>query len=281
MKLDEQTDVALLKAYYTRLLESGEMWLYLDNAFENAPFHTTWLKTLVALKNLYDQGSLEKFRKWDGEFIDLPVFAQDIFAREWPDARKKLIGIIDDLNIELADTDMANIFIPKQATKQLQEFDRTIERYRKVIAINQKKAAEQKAKAEHNRALLFSTSIAKRGEFKGKLQLESSNYDAANGVLNMFGEQIFIIRQPNKKGTDKESKQAKLMRALFTVKTFPNTVPIRQIYPVKSEVYPPNIIKQANALVAEINERIQEKLPVNRVINHDKFKFYIEDRYLI
>ena len=114
-----------------------------------------------------------------------------------------------------------------------------------------------------------------------KMKLDQSSYDAANGILNIHGEKVRIIKQSNKKGLGRESKRAALMRALFSVKTFPNAVPIRQIYPVKSDVYPETVIKRANSLVTDINKQIQEKLPVEKVINHDKFKFYIEDRYLI
>jgi len=113
-----------------------------------------------------------------------------------------------------------------------------------------------------------------------KSLLEPGSYDAANGVLTINGQRAYIIKQPNMKGASNEKNPAKLMRLLFSVKTFSNAVPIRKIFPVKSEKYPPSIIKRANALVTDINERIQESRPVNKVVGHDGFKFYIESSYL-
>lgn len=112
------------------------------------------------------------------------------------------------------------------------------------------------------------------------IKLEASSYDAANGLLTIHGQQVFIIKQPNMKGPKNEKYPAKLMRALFAVNTFPAAIPIRHIYPVKTEKYPPPIVKRVNKLVAQINEAILEKVPAKDVIKHDNFKFYINSIYL-
>ncbi len=110
--------------------------------------------------------------------------------------------------------------------------------------------------------------------------VERGSYDAANGVLMLMGEPISIIKQPNKRGTKNEKNPAKLMRLLFDVNTFPGEVPIRKIFPVKTEQYTLVERRKARALVTYINECVQEKFQAEKLINCDKFKFYIEHRYL-
>lgn len=110
--------------------------------------------------------------------------------------------------------------------------------------------------------------------------VERNSYDAANGILMLMGEPINIIRQPNMRGRKNEKNPAKLLRALFDVNRFPDAIPIRDIFSVSTQEYPLGVRKKAQALVAEINKRVQDKFEAEKLINCDKYKFYIEPRYL-
>ncbi len=119
------------------------------------------------------------------------------------------------------------------------------------------------------------------------LKVEAHNYDPANGVLTIAGERINIISQPNKKGKDKESKQAQLMRLLFYGLTFPNQVSFKAIYNDKDTYvdlnrtkYKAEVIKKASSLRAAINKLVQEKIEVKELIKNDKYKFFINELYL-
>jgi hypothetical protein len=123
-------------------------------------------------------------------------------------------------------------------------------------------------------------------EIKG-LKVEAHNYDPANGLLTIAGEHIKIIGQPNKKGKDKESKQAQLMRLLFYSLTFPNQVAFKAIYDDKDTYvdinrtkYKADVVKKAASLAAAINKLVQEKLEVKELVKSDKYKFFINDLYL-
>jgi len=118
------------------------------------------------------------------------------------------------------------------------------------------------------------------------IKLDHRSYDAANGILTIHGEQIAIIRQKNMKGMRKEKKPAQLMRALFSPNTFPDPIPIRQIYPVDAqfykggEIYTPRVVNKASSLVTDINELFQEKFEGKKLIEIENSKFKIVDRYL-
>lgn len=113
-----------------------------------------------------------------------------------------------------------------------------------------------------------------------RVRVEQTSYDPASGVLNIMGQKVMIIAQKNKIGKKNESKQAKLMRELFAVNTFPEPIPIRGIYSVRGDTYPQEIKKKARELVAEINRKIGEETSVKDLVNCDKWKFYIRSRYL-
>lgn len=116
------------------------------------------------------------------------------------------------------------------------------------------------------------------------LNVEPHNYDAANGVLTIAGERIEIIRQKNKKGAA-ESKQARLMRLLFTNYTFPDPVPFKDIYKgeyidIRKKTHSRSVLKKAGQLVARINGLVQEKLELEDLIKMDEYNFSINKDYL-
>jgi len=66
------------------------------------------------------------------------------------------------------------------------------------------------------------------------VKVEPRSYDSANGVLNIAGIKVQIIKQPNKKGKMQESNEARLMRLLFNdVKSDFGSVPMRTVISVR------------------------------------------------
>lgn len=112
------------------------------------------------------------------------------------------------------------------------------------------------------------------------INVEAKNYDPASGILTVVGQPIKIIKQPNKLGKTKESKQAKLMRKLFYQYTFPQGEALRGIYPHKGESYPQHVVKKARELVAAINRKVDAKIGVPDLIISDDWKFEINPDYL-
>ncbi|MCX6729824.1 MAG: hypothetical protein NTV95_04285 [Candidatus Saccharibacteria bacterium] len=113
-----------------------------------------------------------------------------------------------------------------------------------------------------------------------RIRVEQTSYDPASGVLNIMGQGVAIIAQKNKHGKKNESKQAKLMRQLFDVNTFPKSLPIRKVYPVRGDTYPQETKKKARELVAAINRKVGKETSVTNLINCDDWRFQIASRYL-
>ncbi len=113
-----------------------------------------------------------------------------------------------------------------------------------------------------------------------RIRVEQTSYDPASGVLNIMGQKVIIIAQKNKHGKKNEGKQAQIMRAIFYVNTFPKAVAIREIYPVRGDIYPQEIKKKARELVAAINRKIKAEAGVSDLISCDDWRFQIASRYL-
>lgn len=113
-----------------------------------------------------------------------------------------------------------------------------------------------------------------------RIRVEQTSYDPASGVLSIVGQKVIIIAQKNKHGKKNESKQAQLMRLLFYVNTFPKSLPIRAVYPVRGDTYTQEIKKKARELVAAINRKIKVETGVSDLISCDDWRFQIASRYL-
>lgn len=113
-----------------------------------------------------------------------------------------------------------------------------------------------------------------------RVRVEQISYDPASGVLNIVGQPVNIIGQKNKHGKKNESKQAQLMRLLFAVNTFPQAIPLRNIYTYRGLTYPQEIKRKARELVAEINRKINHETGVNDLLSCDDWRFQITPRYL-
>jgi hypothetical protein len=112
-----------------------------------------------------------------------------------------------------------------------------------------------------------------------KLKVLHGSYDSANHILTLAGEKITIMKQTGRK---KDTKEAKLLAMLFSVKYFYEGVGLSKIYPDPPYTNPKWKVlqrKKAKALVTAINEKLPEELTEQELILFDKIKFYINPQY--
>ncbi len=113
------------------------------------------------------------------------------------------------------------------------------------------------------------------------IAVEPRSYDPANGVLQIAGYSIQIIKQPNQKGTRHESKQATLMRYLFKdVNTLRDGVPMRQILSVRTYDFKPTHRKLVKSYVSEINKKLPQELLIKELIITSQYSVMVDSRYL-
>lgn len=113
------------------------------------------------------------------------------------------------------------------------------------------------------------------------IAIEPRSYDPANGVLQIAGYSIQIIKQPNQKGTRHESKQATLMRYLFKdVNTLRDGVPMRQILSVRTYDFKPTHRKLVKSYVSEINKKLPQELLIKELIITSQYSVMVDSRYL-
>ena len=129
---------------------------------------------------------------------------------------------------------------------------------------------------------LSDTQISKPTAFVNKkIVVEPKSYDPANGVLHIAGYSIQIIKQPNQKGTQHESKQARLMRYLFNdVNTLRDGVPMRKILSVRTYDFKPRHSKLVKSYVSEINKKLPQELQINELIIATQNSVAVDSRYL-
>lgn len=114
-----------------------------------------------------------------------------------------------------------------------------------------------------------------------KIIVEPRSYDPANGVLQIAGYSIQIIKQPNQKGTRHESKQATLLRYLFKdVNTMRDGVPMRQILSVRAYDFKPTHRKLVKSYVSEINKKLPQELLIKELIITSQYSVMVDSRYL-
>jgi hypothetical protein len=115
------------------------------------------------------------------------------------------------------------------------------------------------------------------------LKLEPKNYDAANGILNIAGLPIEIIKQPNKKGSAfKESKQARVMRLVFNdVNSLKDGVPMRRIISVRERDFNSKHRKLVKSYVSEINSKLPKELGISELLICSQFAVMVDNRYLL
>lgn len=114
-----------------------------------------------------------------------------------------------------------------------------------------------------------------------KIIVEPKSYDPANGVLQIAGHSIQIIKQPNQKGTQHESKQARLMRYLFNdVNTLRDGVPMRTIVSVRAYDFAPKHRKLVKSYVSEINKKLPQELLIKELIVTSQYAVMVDSRYL-
>jgi|GEM_PF-5313455 len=109
-----------------------------------------------------------------------------------------------------------------------------------------------------------------------KLKVSPKNYDSTNGVLNLAGRIIQIRKQQDRKS---ETKEAKLIRQLFSVKYFFNGVGFGQFYSVKVENISRKEHKKARSLVTAINKKLPDELKGQELIKCDRSIFYVNPAY--
>lgn len=109
-----------------------------------------------------------------------------------------------------------------------------------------------------------------------KLKVLPSSYDKANHVLTLSGIPHPIMKQENRKN---ETKEAKLMAMLFSVKYFQNGVGLSRIYSVKDYKNKRPQTKKARLLVTAINKKLPGVLKGQELIKFDGLRFYINPQY--
>lgn len=123
--------------------------------------------------------------------------------------------------------------------------------------------------------------IGKAQKSPSSLALEPSNYDPASGILNIGGDKVRIIRQPNKLGKTNESKEARLMRLVFhDVNTLHNGATMRNIISVRSADFKPKHRKLVNSYVKEINKKVQEETRIIELLICNQQAVMVNSRYL-
>jgi hypothetical protein len=111
--------------------------------------------------------------------------------------------------------------------------------------------------------------------------VEPRSYDPANGVLHIAGYSIQIIKQSNQKGTQHESKQARLMRYLFKdVNSLRDGVPMRKILSVRTYDFKPKHRKLVKSYVSEINKKIPQELLIKELVLTSQHSVMLDIRYL-
>lgn len=112
------------------------------------------------------------------------------------------------------------------------------------------------------------------------LKVVPSNYDKASRVINLLGISYSISLQARRRD---DTKEAKLMGLLFSVKYFYDGLPVKHIYPntpVANPAYEQKRQKKARLLVAAINSKLPAELKGRELIKFNKLKFYIDPQYL-
>jgi len=112
-----------------------------------------------------------------------------------------------------------------------------------------------------------------------RLKVTPSSYSHQSGVLNLAGVLVAITKQ---KQRQKETKEATLMRLLFSVKYFYDGLPIEKIYKKPSVSNPrtkANWHKKAKSLKTAINNKLPEELKDDKLIKVDETRFFIAPSY--
>ena len=281
-------NVLLLRVLCGKLIPVLDIYAsgYITNAKELKELTQFFERLIHKIEAVQAQEDMAGYRQSTPPLYEDFGNGPDNMQRMWQVGRSDFISLVNRLELDwkmFGDKRLtADFKLDNDTDNLLNEIDSAVIRYDKNVKAKMELDKLRQAEDPKLDRLLtvWPTRNKDAQAISDKLKLEQKSYDAANGILNFYGEKIYIIKQPKMRGKDREKNPAKLMRSLFSVNTFPNSVPIREIFPVKSEVYPQNVIKRANSLVARINEGIQEKTPAKNVINHDKFKFFIENQYL-
>lgn len=114
-----------------------------------------------------------------------------------------------------------------------------------------------------------------------KAKVERGSYDPANGILVIAGERVEIIRQKNKKGPQHESKEAQLMRLLFSdVNSNFGTTAMRRVVSVRDYDFKPRHRKLVKGYVSEINDKIYQKVGINDFLLSNQHVVMINELYL-
>lgn len=114
-----------------------------------------------------------------------------------------------------------------------------------------------------------------------RTRVEPKSYDFANGILAINGKQVSVIKQLNKKGKLYESKQARLMRLVFSdVKGDFGTTSMRSVLSVREAHFAPEHRKLVKSYVSEINKKIEEEASVKDFLLTNQQAVMINEIYL-
>ncbi len=116
------------------------------------------------------------------------------------------------------------------------------------------------------------------------IRLEPKSYNIANTTLYLSGKQVLIAKQLNRRGPQREPRQARLMRLLFNdVNSMKVGVPIRRILSVRDVDLTASKRKLIKNTVAEINKKVSAILGDNNaplLVIHNKNVVKVSEVYL-
>lgn len=140
---------------------------------------------------------------------------------------------------------------------------------------------DEKKLLEFSKSLFGGAAAKSSTVHHDKPRIERGSYDIANGILNISGNQVQITKQPNKKGKQNESKQARLMRLLFDdVKGDFGSTPMRTVLSVRAADFRPKHRKLVKSYASEINGKLEQEASVKNFLLCNQQAVMINELYL-
>jgi hypothetical protein len=135
---------------------------------------------------------------------------------------------------------------------------------------------------ENGESVISNNATSNPGKTKhNKPKVERGSYDPANGILVIAGEQVDIIKQQNKKGPQHESKEARLMRLLFSdVNSNFGTTAMRRVVSVRDYDFKPRHRKLVESYKTEINRKVYRETGIKDFLLSNQLAVMINKLYL-
>ena len=114
------------------------------------------------------------------------------------------------------------------------------------------------------------------------LHITPHSYDPMTSILFFGGKDITIVKQKSRVGNrQKETAQGRAMRMLFKdVNTLKSGVQLSRLASVRNDLFNKSKRKTVTNHLDEINRKILSETNVQKLINYDQVKYYIDKSYL-